>query len=105
MCKASHKLGTIKEYTAEFNAVAARTKFSKEDKLERYRAGLPYKLKDIFAQRAHNISTLTKIQTVALSVNQNLAMHEEERPKQFGGWKKRGEKAAASGTGKKTFEC
>ena len=105
VCKASHKLGTVKEYTAEFNAVAARTKFSNEDKLERYRAGLPYKLKDIFAQGAHDISTLTKIQTVALSVDQNLAMREEERPKQFGGWKKRGEKAAASGTGKKTFEC
>ena len=28
-----------------------------------------------------------------------------ERLKQFGGWKKKGEKAATSGTGKKTFEC
>ena len=105
MCKASHKLGTTKEYMAEFNAVTARTKFSNKDKLEQYRTSLPYKLKDIFAQGTHDILTLTKIQTVALSVDQNLAMREEERPKQFGGWKKRGEKAAASGTGKKTFEC
>ncbi len=105
VCKALHKLGTIKEYMAEFNAIAARTKFSNEDKLEQYRTSLPYKLKDIFAQGAHDISTLVKIQKVTLSVNQNLAMRKEERPKQFGGWKKRGEKAAASGTGKKTFEC
>ncbi len=105
VCKASHKLGTIKEYTAEFNTVAACTKFSNKDKLERYHTGLPYKLKDIFAQGAHDISTLVKLQKVALSVNQNLAMCKKERPKQFGGWKKRGKKAAASGTGKKTFEC
>ncbi len=85
MCKASHKLGTIKEYTAEFNAVTARTKFSNKDKLEQYRTSLPYKLKDIFAQGAHDISTLVKLQKVALSVDQNLAMHEEEQPKQFGG--------------------
>ncbi len=105
VCKVSHKLGIVKEYTAKFNTIAACTKFSDKDKLEHYHTGLPYKLKDIFTQGAHDISTLVKIQEVALSVDQNLAMHEEEQPKQFGGWKKRGEKAAASGTGKKTFEC
>ena len=105
LCKASHKPGTVKTYTADFNAIAARTKFSDDDKLERYRTGLPYKLKDIFAQGAHDISTLTKIQTVALAVDQNLAMREEERPKQFGGWKRKGEKAAASNNGKKVWDC
>src|SRR5262249_36586925 len=105
LCKASHKPGTVETYTADFNTITARTKFSDDDKLERYHTGLLYKLKDIFAQGAHNISTLTKIQTVGLAVDQNLAMHEEEQPKQFGGWKRKGKKAAASNNGKKVWDC
>ena len=105
VCKALHKLSTVKDYTTKFNAVAVRTKFSEEDKIEHYRSGLPYRLKDIFTQGAHDIWTLLKFQMVAIVVDQNLATHEEERLKQFGGWKKKGEKAAASGTSKKTFEC
>ena len=73
VCKALHKLGTIKDYMAKFNTVAACTKFSDKDKIEHYRSGLPYRLKDIFAQGAHDISTLLKIQTVAIFVDQNLA--------------------------------
>ncbi|TFK78359.1 hypothetical protein K466DRAFT_507392, partial [Polyporus arcularius HHB13444] len=37
LCKASHRLGTVKEYTAEFNVVAARTAFSVDDKREHHR--------------------------------------------------------------------
>ena len=100
LCKAYHKVGTVKEYTVQFNAIAARTSFSDADKRERYREGLPPRLKDVFATTAHDISDLTKIQKVALSLDQNLVTREEERPKSFG-WKKKGEKAAA--TGKKPF--
>ena len=103
LCKTSHRLGTVKDYTTEFNAIAARTDFSDYDKRERYRTGLPFKIKDIFAQGAHDIDNVEKIQKVALSVDQALAMREEERPKQFG-WKKKGEKAAATGTGRRPFK-
>ena len=81
--------------------IAARTSFSDEDKRERYRTGLPPRIKDILATTAHDISDLTKIQKVALLFDQGLLTREEERPKLFG-WKKKGERAAA--TGKKPFE-
>ena len=101
LCKAYHKVGTVKEYTTDFNAIAARTSFSDEDKRERYRTGLPPRIKDILATTAHDISDLAKIQKVALLFDQGLLTREEERPKSFG-WKKKGERAAA--TGKKPFE-
>ena len=34
LCKAYHKVGTVKEYTAQFNAIAARTSFSDADECE-----------------------------------------------------------------------
>ena len=101
LCKAYHKVGMVKEYTTDFNAIAARTSFSDEDKRERYRTGLPPRIKDILATTAHDISDLAKIQKVALLFDQGLLTREEERPKSFG-WKKKGERAAA--TGKKPFE-
>ncbi|PIL27844.1 transcription factor [Ganoderma sinense ZZ0214-1] len=102
LCKGQHKIGTVQDYTVKFNAIAARTSFSAEDKRERYRTGLPYKIKDILATSGHDTSSITKIQAVALTMDQNLLVREEERPKQFsGGWRKKGEKAAA--TGKKPF--
>ena len=100
LCKAYRKVGTVQEYTAQFNAAAARTGFGDEDKRERYRSGLPPRLRDVLATSAHDILDLTKIQKVALSLDQALVTREEERPKSFG-WKKKGEKAAA--TGKKPF--
>ena len=100
--KAQHKVGTVKEYTAQFNVIAARTSFSDEDKRERYRASLPYKIRDAFAIGSHSIATLADLQKAALAIDQNLQVREEERPKQFGGWRKKGEKAAA--TGKKPFK-
>ena len=69
-------------------------------RVQPYRAGLPPKLKDVFVTSAHDISDLEKIQKVALSLDQALITREEEQPKAFG-WKKKGEKAAA--TGKKPF--
>ncbi|PIL28456.1 transcription factor [Ganoderma sinense ZZ0214-1] len=102
LCKGQHNIGTVQDYTVKFNAIAARTSFSAEDKRERYRTGLPYKIKDILATSGHDTSSITKIQAVALTMDQNLLVREEERPKQFsGGWRKKGEKAAA--TGKKPF--
>ena len=95
LCKASHKLGTVKEYTAQFNAVAARTSFSDDDKRERYRQGLPYCIKDEFVTTAHDISDLAKTQKVALLMDQQLAQHAEEKPRNFSFWK-RGEKVAAT---------
>ena len=100
LCKAYHKVGTVKEYTADFNVIAARTSFSDEDKHEWYCTGLPLKIKNVLATSAHDISNLAKIQKVALSLDQVLLTQEEEWPKSFG-WKKKGEKAAA--TGKKPF--
>ena len=44
LTKQSHKLGTIKDYTTQFNAIAARTGFSDDDKRDRYVHGLPYKI-------------------------------------------------------------
>ncbi|RDX41293.1 hypothetical protein OH76DRAFT_1459228 [Lentinus brumalis] len=41
----------------------ASTRFSVDDKRERYREGLPYCIKDEFATTAHDISTLVKMQT------------------------------------------
>ncbi|PIL25076.1 transcription factor [Ganoderma sinense ZZ0214-1] len=92
----------MQDYTVKFNAIAAHTSFSAEDKRERYRTGLPYKIKDILATSGHDTSSIMKIQAVALTMDQNLLVCEEERPKQFSGrWRKKGEKATA--TGKKPF--
>ncbi|KAI1796525.1 hypothetical protein LXA43DRAFT_1090093 [Ganoderma leucocontextum] len=102
LCKASHRLGTVKDYTTQFNAIAAHTQFGDADKHERYHTALPHKIKDAFALTAHDISDLAKIQKVMLQIDQQLTMHEEEHPKPFR-WKKKGEKAAASGSGKKKF--
>ncbi|PIL36567.1 transcription factor [Ganoderma sinense ZZ0214-1] len=102
LCKVQHKIGTMQDYTVKFNAIAAYTSFSAEDKCEWYHTGLPYKIKDILATSGHDTLSITKIQAVALTMDQNLLVCEEERPKQFsGGWRKKGEKAAA--TGKKPF--
>lgn len=97
LCKTSHKLGTVKDYTAEFNAAAARTGFSDEDKRERYRQGLPYRIKDEFATTAHDISTLSRAQTVALKMDQQLATRAEEKPRVFS-YRNRGGKIAATDT-------
>lgn len=101
--KTSYKLGTVKDYTMQFNPIIARTKFGMVDKCKHYYTGLPYKIKDIFAQGAHDIDDLKKIQRVVLSINQALIICEEKHPKQFG-WRKKGEKAAATSTGKKPFK-
>ncbi|PIL29078.1 hypothetical protein GSI_09126 [Ganoderma sinense ZZ0214-1] len=101
LCKGQHKIGTVQDYTVKFNAIAARTSFSAEDKHERYRTGLPYKIKDILATSGHDTSSITKIQAVALTMDQNLLVREEERPSSSVAVEKKGEKAAA--TGKKPF--
>ncbi|PIL30818.1 transcription factor [Ganoderma sinense ZZ0214-1] len=88
LCKGQHKIGTVQDYTVKFNAIAACTSFSAKDKCKQYRTGLPYKIKDILATSGHNTSSITKIQAVALTMDQNLL-------------RKKGEKAAA--TGKKLF--
>ncbi|PIL29560.1 hypothetical protein GSI_08368 [Ganoderma sinense ZZ0214-1] len=62
LCKGQHKIGTVQDYTVKFNVIAARTSFSAEDKRERYRTGLPYKIKDILATSGHDTSSITKIQ-------------------------------------------
>ena len=85
---------------AQFNATAAQTEFGDEDKHEHYCSGLPPRLRDVLATSAHDISDLTKIQKVALSLDQALVTREEEWLKSFG-WKKKGEKATAAG--KKLF--
>ena len=69
LCKTSHKLGTVKDYTTKFNAITAHMDFSDYDKHEHYHTGMPYKIKDIFAQGAHNIDNVEKIQKVALSID------------------------------------
>ena len=81
LTKQSHKLGTVKDYTTQFNAIAARTGFSDDDKRDRYVHGLPYKIQDEFAITAHAVGTLAEAQKVALSMDQNLASRAEERPK------------------------
>ena len=68
LCKAYHKVGMVKEYTADFNTIAAQTSFSNEDKCEWYCTGLPPKIKDVLATSAHNISNLAKIPKVVLSL-------------------------------------
>ena len=72
LCKAYHKVSMVKEYTADFNATAAWTSFSDEDKHKRYRTGLPPQIKDILATTTHDISNLAKIQKVALLFDQGL---------------------------------
>ena len=118
LCKKSHKVGDVQEYTAQFNAAAARTCFSDEDKHERYRQGLPYRIKNEFATTAHDISDVSKMQKVALKMDQHLAQQSEERPRTFQ-FRGRGGKVAATGTrppfggechtcgkkGHKAFEC
>ncbi|PIL24539.1 transcription factor [Ganoderma sinense ZZ0214-1] len=83
LCKGQHKISTVQDYTVKFNTIAARTSFSAEDKCERYHTGLPYKIKDILATSGHDTSSITKIQAVALTMDQNLLVREEEQPKQF----------------------
>ncbi|PIL27242.1 hypothetical protein GSI_10386 [Ganoderma sinense ZZ0214-1] len=85
LCKVQHKISTVQDYTVKFNTIAARTSFSAEDKCERYHTGLPYKIKDILATSGHDTSSITKIQAVALTMDQNLLVREEEQPKQFSG--------------------
>ena len=94
--KTVRKIGAVKEYTAEFNAVAARTRFSDPDKRERYRAGLPPRIKDQLAVTEADISDLPRMQKVVLSLDQRLQARDEERPKGFS-WKQKGQKAAATG--------
>ena len=72
LCKAYHKVGTVKEYTADFNAIAAQTSFSDEDKREQYRTGLPPRIKDVLVTSTHDISDLAKIQKVTLLLDQAL---------------------------------
>ncbi|TFK78003.1 hypothetical protein K466DRAFT_607426 [Polyporus arcularius HHB13444] len=57
------------------------------------REGLPYRIKDEFAITAHDISTLVKMQTIALQMDQHLAWRSEERPRTEK-FPKRGKKAA-----------
>ncbi|EJF55280.1 hypothetical protein DICSQDRAFT_74776, partial [Dichomitus squalens LYAD-421 SS1] len=73
LCKASQKLGTAKDYTANFNAIAARTPLSDEDKQACYVDGLLYKIQNEFAVTVHEIDTLEKAQKVALHMDQQLA--------------------------------
>ena len=82
LCKILHKLGSVKEYTAQFNVVAAHTSFS-DNKCKHYWQGLPYRIKDKFAITAHDISNLTKTQKVALLMHQQLAQCAEEKPHNF----------------------
>ena len=70
---------------------------SDEDKRERYRQGLPYRIKDEFAITAHDISDLVKTQTVALKMDQQLAARAEEKPRNFS-FRNRGGKIAATNT-------
>ena len=102
LCKDVHKVGAVKEYTAEFNAIAARTKFSDDDKRERYRTGLPPRIKDQLAVTEADVSDLAKMQKVVLSLDQRLQARDEERPKNFG-WKSKGQKAAATGNKPRTY--
>ena len=94
LCKTLHKLGSVKEYTAKFNVVAARTSFS-NNKRKHYWQGLPYRIKDEFVTTAHDISVLAKTQKVALLMDQQLAQHAEEKPRNFS-FRKRGEKVTAT---------
>ena len=94
LCKTLHKLGSVKEYTAQFNVVAARTSFS-NNKRKHYWQGLPYRIKDKFATTAHDISNLTKTQKVALLMDQQLAQCAEEKPCTFS-FRKHREKVAAT---------
>ena len=96
LTKQSHKLGTVKDYTTQFNAIAARTGFSDDDKRDRYVHGLPYKIQDEFAITAHAVGTLAEAQKVALSMDQNLASRAEERPKFKPFGKGRSERLAAN---------
>ena len=52
------KIGTVKEYMAQFNVIAAHTSFGDEDKHEQYCASLPYKIRDAFAIGSHSIVML-----------------------------------------------
>ena len=88
LCKTLHRLGMVQNYTTEFNTITACTNFSDYNKQECCCTGLPYKIQSIFTQGAHDIDNIKKIQKAALSIDQALAIWEEERPKQFG-WKRK----------------
>ncbi|EJF57723.1 hypothetical protein DICSQDRAFT_173706 [Dichomitus squalens LYAD-421 SS1] len=94
LCKASHKLGMVKDYTASFNAIAVRTPLSDKDKRAHYVDGLLYKIQNEFAVMAHKIDTLKKAQKVALRIDQQLAEHVEAMPKTKG-WGRCGKQVAA----------
>ena len=79
LCAVPKQLGTVKEYTASFNAIAARTPFSLEDRRDRYVAALPTRLQDEFAITAHVIDTLAQAQKVALLMDQQLAERLEDQ--------------------------
>ncbi|EJF63150.1 hypothetical protein DICSQDRAFT_168824 [Dichomitus squalens LYAD-421 SS1] len=104
LCKALHKLGTAKDYTVNFNAIAARTPLSDEDKRARYVDGLPYKIQNEFAVTAHEVDTLEKAQKVALRMDQQLAERAKAMPKTKG-WGRRGERVAADRHGPEERSC
>ena len=79
LCAVPKQLGTVKEYTASFNAIAARTPFSLEDRRDHYVAALPTRLQDEFAITAHVIDTLAQAQKVALLMDQQLAERLEDQ--------------------------
>ena len=79
LCVVPKQLGMVKEYMASFNAIAARTPFSLEDRRDRYIAALPTWLQDEFAITAHIIDTLAQAQKVALLMDQQLAERLDDR--------------------------
>ena len=44
LVKQSHKLGTVKDYTMQFNAIVAQTTFLDDNKCDWYMCGLLYKI-------------------------------------------------------------
>ena len=100
LCRGANrpKVATLKEWTAKFNALAARTALSNEDCRLRYQEALPSELQRQLAVTASDISDLAKMQAVVLKMSQALAAIEAT---QFQPWKGKGrgrqtQKAAAA---------
>ena len=79
------KMATVKEWTAKFTAIAARTGLGEEDKRMRYRDGLPEQLRTALITSGRDVSTFAKMQKEALEISQGLASIEASKFRPFKG--------------------
>lgn len=99
------RMDQVQDWTAKFNAAAARTELGDVDKRQRYMEGLPSELQTSLVTSGRTIDTLPELQAAALTVSQQLATI---KANQFQPFKHKGkEQVNAAGTSapKETRTC